>query len=87
MKIAAGRNVQGLARAAQSKNGWYSSHMLGPTALVLDTTSQPFDDPDWIFEIKHDGFRAPWLCSIAQPDSLSPSRGIGSLDLANWVEL
>jgi bifunctional non-homologous end joining protein LigD len=32
--------------------------MLIPSALVLDTTSQPFDHPDWIFEIKHDGFRA-----------------------------
>jgi bifunctional non-homologous end joining protein LigD len=32
--------------------------MLSPTALVLDTTSEPFDDPDWIFEIKDDGFRA-----------------------------
>jgi bifunctional non-homologous end joining protein LigD len=29
-----------------------------PSPLVLDTTSQPFDDPEWIFEIKHDGFRA-----------------------------
>ena len=28
------------------------------TALVLDTHSEPFDDPNWVFEIKHDGFRA-----------------------------
>jgi bifunctional non-homologous end joining protein LigD len=29
-----------------------------PSALALDTASHPFDDLDWIFEIKHDGFRA-----------------------------
>jgi bifunctional non-homologous end joining protein LigD len=28
----------------------------GPTPLRRQT--QPFDDPDWIYEIKHDGFRA-----------------------------
>ena len=29
-----------------------------PNLVILDTTPQPFDDPEWIFEIKHDGFRA-----------------------------
>lgn len=26
--------------------------------LTLTRLRQPFDDPDWIFELKHDGFRA-----------------------------
>src|SRR5580704_11652533 len=25
--------------------------------LTLTRIPQPFDDPDWVFEIKHDGFR------------------------------
>jgi bifunctional non-homologous end joining protein LigD len=30
--------------------------------LRLSRVSAPFDDPDWIFEIKHDGFRALAFC-------------------------
>lgn len=26
--------------------------------MSLGQLSAPFDDPDWVFEIKHDGFRA-----------------------------
>ena len=29
-----------------------------PVPISLDQQSTPFDDPQWIFEIKHDGFRA-----------------------------
>jgi bifunctional non-homologous end joining protein LigD len=29
-----------------------------PDPLPLAVRTAPFDDPDWIFEIKHDGFRA-----------------------------
>lgn len=29
-----------------------------PTPLPLAQKPAPFDDPDWIYEIKHDGFRA-----------------------------
>lgn len=29
-----------------------------PTPIPLDRLAKPFDDPNWIFEIKHDGFRA-----------------------------
>ena len=29
-----------------------------PTPLPLAQQPAPFDDPDWIYEIKHDGFRA-----------------------------
>lgn len=32
--------------------------MVIPTPLTLISRSEPFDDPDWVFEIKHDGFRA-----------------------------
>ena len=29
-----------------------------PTPIALGRRANPFDDPHWIFEIKHDGFRA-----------------------------
>jgi bifunctional non-homologous end joining protein LigD len=32
--------------------------MVIPTPLPLVPQKQPFDDPDWLYEIKHDGFRA-----------------------------
>jgi ATP-dependent DNA ligase len=32
--------------------------MVIPTPLTLVSQGQPFDDPDWLYEIKHDGFRA-----------------------------
>jgi bifunctional non-homologous end joining protein LigD len=32
--------------------------MIIPTPMPLAQQLQPFDDPDWLYEIKHDGFRA-----------------------------
>jgi ATP-dependent DNA ligase len=32
--------------------------MLIPYPMPLSQQATPFDHPDWIFEIKHDGFRA-----------------------------
>ena len=32
--------------------------MVIPTPVTLVSRVQPFDDPDWLYEIKHDGFRA-----------------------------
>jgi bifunctional non-homologous end joining protein LigD len=32
--------------------------MVIPTPLTLVSQKEPFDHPDWLFEIKHDGFRA-----------------------------
>ena len=32
--------------------------MVIPTPLTLGSQGQPFDDPDWLYEIQHDGFRA-----------------------------
>src|SRR5688572_10886658 len=32
--------------------------MVIPTPLTLVSQKKPFDDPDWLYEIKHDGFRA-----------------------------
>ncbi len=29
-----------------------------PMSDTLRSQTQPFDDPDWVFELKHDGFRA-----------------------------
>jgi ATP-dependent DNA ligase len=29
-----------------------------PLTAPLRRQAEPFDDPDWIYEIKHDGFRA-----------------------------
>jgi bifunctional non-homologous end joining protein LigD len=39
-------------------SGWYILRMLIPDAMTLVLQPTPFDDPDWIYEIKHDGFRA-----------------------------
>jgi bifunctional non-homologous end joining protein LigD len=32
--------------------------MIIPTPMPLGQQAEPFDDPDWLYEIKHDGFRA-----------------------------
>jgi bifunctional non-homologous end joining protein LigD len=32
--------------------------MVIPSPMPLGKQSQPFDDPSWLYEIKHDGFRA-----------------------------
>ncbi|MGH7181865.1 MAG: hypothetical protein ACREJN_07815, partial [Nitrospiraceae bacterium] len=32
--------------------------LLVPRPMPLVQRSRPFDDPDWLYEIKHDGFRA-----------------------------
>lgn len=32
--------------------------MVIPTPMPLVEQAQPFDDPEWLYEIKHDGFRA-----------------------------
>jgi bifunctional non-homologous end joining protein LigD len=32
--------------------------MIIPMPLPMIQRAQPFDDPDWLYEIKHDGFRA-----------------------------
>jgi bifunctional non-homologous end joining protein LigD len=32
--------------------------MIIPTPMPLGQQSKPFDEPDWLYEIKHDGFRA-----------------------------
>lgn len=32
--------------------------MVIPTPMPLGQQSKPFDHPDWLYEIKHDGFRA-----------------------------
>src|SRR5690242_11801928 len=39
-------------------SGWYILRMLIPDPMTLIQQPAPFNDPDWIFEIKHDGFRA-----------------------------
>ena len=36
----------------------YSDPMTVPTPATLRHQAKPFDDPDWVFELKHDGFRA-----------------------------
>lgn len=37
---------------------WYTVEMLIPDPMTLIRQPAPFDDPEWIYEIKHDGFRA-----------------------------
>ena len=43
-----------------------------PDPISLNQQSTPFDDPEWIFEIKHDGFRA--LALIERGDCWFVSR-------------
>jgi ATP-dependent DNA ligase len=43
-----------------------------PIPISLNQQSTPFDDPEWIFEIKHDGFRA--LALIERGDCWFVSR-------------
>lgn len=43
-----------------------------PDPISLNQQSTPFDDPQWIFEIKHDGFRA--LALIERGDCWFVSR-------------
>ena len=43
-----------------------------PVPISLNQQSTPFDDPQWIFEIKHDGFRA--LALIERGDCWFVSR-------------
>jgi bifunctional non-homologous end joining protein LigD len=51
-----------------------------PKALMLATlVSEPFDDPDWLFEIKWDGYRA--LCTIEEKKFSLVSRN--GLDMLN----
>jgi hypothetical protein len=60
--------------------------MIIPTAMPLGQQSKAFDDPDWVFEIKHDGFRALalidrghcWFC---------PAGSISFMDFENWRRL
>src|SRR5947207_2283454 len=37
---------------------WYTSSMSEMRPVRLSRRSKPFDSDDWIFELKHDGFRA-----------------------------
>jgi ATP-dependent DNA ligase len=51
--------------------------MLIPQPMPLVQQPEPFDDWDWIYEIKHDGFRA--LAVIEQGSAGSfPERNTGS---------
>jgi bifunctional non-homologous end joining protein LigD len=34
--------------------------------MRLSRVAEPFDDPDWLFEIKHDGFRALAFCDSGE---------------------
>jgi bifunctional non-homologous end joining protein LigD len=57
------------AKTAKPRAGARRDPIPHPKALMLATlVDDPFDDPDWLFEIKWDGYRA--LCTIEQ-DSFS----------------
>jgi bifunctional non-homologous end joining protein LigD len=30
--------------------------------MLATLVDQPFDDPDWIYEVKWDGYRGPGIC-------------------------
>jgi hypothetical protein len=43
--------------------------------MIPTRLPEPFSDPDWIFEVRHDGFRA--LCYLnAQSVKLAERRGL-----------
>ncbi len=57
------------AKAAKPRTRAKRDPIPHPKALMLATlVDEPFDDPDWLFEIKWDGYRA--LCTIEE-DSFS----------------
>src|SRR5262249_2471805 len=41
----------------------FRMHLPAIRPMVLSRLPGPFSDPDWLFEVKHDGFRA--LCYVA----------------------
>jgi bifunctional non-homologous end joining protein LigD len=51
-------------------------HHIKPMLATL--TAEPFDDPDWIYEIKHDGYRA--IAEIRQGDVELYSRNLNSFN-------
>lgn len=66
-----------LGRAARSKLSTFCFYlefdgMRIPVPISLNQQSTPFDDPQWIYEIKHDGFRA--LALIERGDCWFVSR-------------
>jgi bifunctional non-homologous end joining protein LigD len=60
--------------------------MIIPTPMPLGQQSEPFEDPDWLYEIKHDGFRA--LALIDRGHCWFVSRRKHSfMDSENWRRL
>jgi hypothetical protein len=51
--------------------------MIIPQPMTLVLQPEPFDNWDWIYEIKHDGFRA-WRSSSMGSAGSFPGRSIGS---------
>jgi ATP-dependent DNA ligase len=37
--------------------------------IIPTRRREPFDDPDWLFEFKYDGFRGLWYLDRAEPGS------------------
>ena len=58
--------------------------MLIPLPLTLGRLAAPFDDPDWIFELKYDGFRALAVIDQGRRQFYSRNRSLlyGLTDLA-----
>ena len=59
-----------------------------PDPLPLAVKATPFDDPEWIFEIKHDGFRALAVIERGQCRFISRNKHklYGLRDLAAAIE-
>ncbi len=49
--------------------------------LTLTRLRQPFDDPDWIFELKHDGFRGVAYISVGKCKLVSRNAS------AKWIKI
>jgi len=45
--------------------------MLFCTPMPLGRKAEPFNDPEWIFELKYDGFRALEVVEYAVPQKSS----------------
>ncbi len=61
------------ARAAAKRDP--VPHITSPMLATL--VEKPFDDPDWLFEIKWDGYRA--ICTIEENSSHAASRATASI--------
>jgi bifunctional non-homologous end joining protein LigD len=65
-KVPEGRAQRVLSRAGASRRG--DPVPVIKTPMLATLIDQPFDDPEWLFEIKWDGYRA--ICTVREDGSI-----------------